>query len=88
MPFSLFPTLCLSLCPSFSVPLSATNDKTRHITDASVFDDAMLQLNKPRPYTGFFVLLSHPETPTLVRLQIKQKKQKDDYACMQQCRYA
>lgn len=49
-----FPPLSLSL--SFFLCPSLRNDKTRHITDASVFDDAMLQLNKPRPYTGVFCI--------------------------------
>lgn len=57
---------------SFILRPSLRNDKTRHITDACVFSDAMLQLTNQDPTRAFCIALSS-RTPTLVRLQIKKK---------------
>lgn len=80
LPFSLFSP---HLSPSFSVLFlcpSLRNDKTRHITDACIFSDAMLQLTNQDPARAV-LYCSVIQNAHACTTQIK-KKQKNDYACM------
>lgn len=73
---------------SFIFRPSLRNDKTRHITDACVFGDAMLQLATQDP-TRAFLYCSVIQNAHACTTQIKyKKKQKDDYACMHACNNA
>lgn len=67
--FSLPRPLSFILCPSLR------NDKTRHITDACVFSDAMLQLTNQDP-TRAFLYCSVIQNAHACTTQIKQKKAK------------